>query len=182
MGMWGDEFKRQFKWFKDCNDIEEGQKLYRALLMKYHPDQGGDEATCTEIVAEWEKFVKAAATRIFVEQKEGTQTAEQTEESKRFSEQFFQVLDEVMQMNCHVEIIGTWIWVFGATLFDPVKLEAMDFHYSKKHKGYWWNGMDKDQVFKIMNKYKNRPVPNLQLDDLRKMWGSEVKRGKEYIG
>jgi hypothetical protein len=185
MGMWEDEWKKQFKWFRDCNSIEEGKGLYRSLLITHHPDQGGDPNTCAEIVNEWEKFVKLMANRAFVQQRYGERAEKEdlgeTQESKRFSQEFFQILERVMEMNVTVEIIGTWIWVRDTSPLDPISLEAMGFHFSKKHRAYWWNGMTREEVFKIIDRYRNRPVPNFTMDDLRQMWGNEQKREKMYM-
>lgn len=36
------------KWFKEINTLDDLRKLYRKLVVKHHPDNGGSEETIKE--------------------------------------------------------------------------------------------------------------------------------------
>ena len=46
------------KWFQEINNLNELRKLYRKLVVKYHPDNGGSEETIKEINAEYDCLFK----------------------------------------------------------------------------------------------------------------------------
>ena len=46
-------------YFNDCKSIEAGKKKYRELLKVNHPDLGGDEETCKEIIRQFEAFLNS---------------------------------------------------------------------------------------------------------------------------
>ena len=49
-----------YKWFRDCKTAEAGKQLYRELVRKFHPDNGGSGEEIKEINSEfktrWERF------------------------------------------------------------------------------------------------------------------------------
>ena len=45
------------KWFKDVTTVEELRKLYRELLRKHHPDNGGNVSDMQEINAEYDAII-----------------------------------------------------------------------------------------------------------------------------
>ena len=43
------------RYFKQCTTLEELKAEYKKLVMKHHPDRGGDTATMQEINAEYDE-------------------------------------------------------------------------------------------------------------------------------
>ncbi len=101
------------KWFKEVNSLDELRKLYRKLVVKYHPDNGGDEDTIKEINAEYDKRFK--------ELKDSFERADSFKDATDKQKQQFdwqkdqQIREAVMKLSkfkgIKVEIIGVWIWV-----------------------------------------------------------------------
>lgn len=52
------------EYFINCVSAEEGKREYRRLVMKYHPDVGGDLETMKDINTQYEKF-KARGTAAY---------------------------------------------------------------------------------------------------------------------
>ena len=48
----------EIKWFAECSTMEQVHNLYRRLVMKHHPDRGGDVRTMQEINAEHDEIVR----------------------------------------------------------------------------------------------------------------------------
>ncbi len=43
-------------YFKDCKTVKDAEVLYRQLMMKHHPDRGGDEETAKIINEQYDTF------------------------------------------------------------------------------------------------------------------------------
>lgn len=153
------------KWFENVKTIEELRQLYRKLLKEHHPDNGGNEETMKEINLEYDRLF-ADLSRFSSESGECT-----GEEEKAGDEAFKAVLNEIVNFNMEIEIIGSWIWCFGCYAYKD-RLKELGFKWAAKKKAWTWH----DGEFKRYHKGET------SLDDIRAKYGSQkVNRNyKQY--
>ena len=150
-----------WKWFKGCKTAEQGKQLYRELVRKFHPDNGGTGDEIKEINNEfrtwWEKHKD-----IHTNSEGETYTAE--ESTTETAEEFIDIIRNLSGLyGIEVELCGSWLWISGNTY--PVKNQLLAFgcKWSKGKKKWYWT---KEQFTKA--RYK---TPSMA--DIRRMYGSE---------
>ena len=153
------------KWFENVKKIEELRQLYRKLLKEHHPDNGGDEETMKEINLEYD--------RVFSDLSRFSSDGEECtgEEQKAENEAFKSILNEIINFNVEIEIIGSWIWVFNSYQFRS-QLKKLGFKYAPKKKAWTWH----------YGEFKQYHKGETSLDDIRAKYGSrKVNRNyKQY--
>ena len=153
------------KWFENVKKIEELRQLYRKLLKEHHPDNGGDEETMKEINLEYD--------RVFSDLSRFSSDGEECtgEEQKTENEAFKSILNEIINFNVEIEIIGSWIWVFNSYQFRS-QLKELGFRYAAKKKAWVWH----------YGEYKRYHKGETDLNDIRAKYGSQkVNRNyKQY--
>ncbi len=153
------------KWFENVKKIEELRQLYRKLLKEHHPDNGGDEETMKEINLEYD--------RVFSDLSRFSSDSGQCtgEEQKTENEAFKSILNEIINFNVEIEIIGSWIWVFNSYQFRS-QLKKLGFKYAPKKKAWVWH----------YGEYKRYHKGETDLNDIRAKYGSQkVNRNyKQY--
>ena len=114
-----------FKFFHDVTNTAELRKAFRELVLKHHPDCGGDEETMKAINAEYEVLferLKNAENRQSWDERsqqwsKGKQENKKEYQSKRFEDLddgFREVLIKIINVpNIIIEIVGSWIWIGG---------------------------------------------------------------------
>lgn len=152
-------------YFKNCRTIEDVKKAYRELAKKLHPDCGGDAEAFKVMMNEYkiafEKY-KNIHTNF-----EGETYEKETTETP---EQFADIINKVIHFEgVTVEIIGSWVWLSGATMLYKDEIKAAGFWWSKSKKAWYWNG--ETTKTKRRGRYK--------LDELRNRWGSQEITEKE---
>lgn len=152
------------KYFKNIRTLEELRKEYKKLLKQFHPDNGGSEEATKEINLEYEKLFEMLKNCKNCNQKE------KEEFNKEFDQAFRDILNQVIDLNVDVEIIGSWIWVGGNTYAIKETLKRLGFNWIGKRKMWAWHEEE----------YTKRRNSNKTLDELRNYYGSEiVKQGKK---
>lgn len=146
------------KYFHNINTLEELRTAYRALLKKFHPDNGGSEEATKEINLEYEKLFQLLKDRSGADQKKYN-----TQEDENLRE----VLQQIINLNVNIEICGSWIWVSGNTYPVKESLKAAGFKFSKNKKAWYWHS----------GEYTRRGK-KVSLDYIRSKYGSETV--KEY--
>lgn len=148
------------KWFKNCNTLDELKKRYRELVMKYHPDRGGDTRTMQEINLEHDEMFRRL-------QRENNQRANRheqgykvnTEEPSKYRELVYKVL---ALRGVSVEIIGTWVWISAAQCHAQA-LKSYGCRWSKSRRLWYWT------PYAIPKK----DASNIDMDALRQTYGSQ---------
>ena len=150
------------KWFKEVKSLDELRKLYRKLVVKYHPDNGGSEEIIKEINAEYDVLFKRL--------KEGYEKSEATERQKQAydSAKDQKLRNMIIKLSRYpgliIELCGVWLWVYGNTKEHKDELYRLGLHYARNKK-CWYIHFD-DFV-----KYGKHPA---SMDYIRNKYGSTV--------
>ena len=153
------------KYFKNVNCVEQLKKQYKTLCKKYHPDLNVEDTNdiMKEINAEYSTLFERY--KNIHENKDGeTYTAK--ESTKEQSTDFINIINEIINFNIDIEIIGSWVWCFNCYEYKD-KLKALDFKYAAKRKAWCWHS----------GEYKARKSKKT-LEEIRMTYGSETIKSK----
>jgi hypothetical protein len=130
-------------YFVNCQSVEEAKKIYRALLMQYHPDHAGQEgeAITKDIISQFKAFLKNFVSQSFnsyYQDKEWKPTA-------GAETPFQDILQKIIDLDCEIEIIGYWIYCFNSKSVKD-QLKEMGFWFSGKHKAWVYSGKPKRNI------------------------------------
>lgn len=143
----------RMKWFEDVTNVEKLRKRYRELLKKFHPDnESGSVETTQEINAEYDRLFA-----ILSKEKQSDGQSYTYEEN----EQFKAILNEIIEFNMTVEIIGSWIWCFDCYSYKD-QLKALGFTWCRKKKSWVWHD----------GEYHRHHEKEIPLNDVRAKYGS----------
>lgn len=153
------------KYFNGCTTTEEARKLYLKLAKENHPDMGGELETMKAINVEYDFFCAKVMSG-------ETLTNEETESRRAYDEGYRQVIEQIIVIpGIIIEIVGTWIWVTGATFPVRAQLYAAKLTYAGGKKAWHWHP-DEERTFWGGGK---------SLDEIRAKYGSETI-SKNYKG
>lgn len=145
--------------FNNCNNISMGKKLYHKLMMKYHPDHGGDIELTKEINRQYFEFCHSVISKSF----DDNRKASENFDSYVFSE----ILAKISNLNIDIEIIGFWIYAFNSYAVKDF-LHELGFWFSSSHKAWVYSG-GKKKYYKTKN----------TTDQIRKEKGSEIIKERD---
>lgn len=152
------------KYFSKCRTAEELKKEYHKLAKQFHSDAGGNDHIMAEINAEyttmWDRLKN-----IHFSQKTNT-TYEETDERKKTTEtpeQFFHIIQTLVNLNLEIEICGTWLWITGNTYPVRQQLTALGCRWSKGKKKWYYT----EAEYRRFNK-------TLTMNQIRFRYGSQV--------
>lgn len=154
------------KWFTGVKTVEELRKKYRELLKRYHPDTPNGSVEATQEINREYDLVFARLSRFPSGGGECT-----GEEEKAGDEAFKAVLNEIVNFNMKIEIIGSWIWAFDSYPYRS-QLKELGFKYAPKKKAWTWH----------YGEFKRYHKGETDLNDIRAKYGSQkVNRNyKQY--
>ena len=112
------------KWFKNESSVEELRKQYKKLLKKFHPDNEGGNAEFTqEINAEYD--------RIFADLSKENKSDDKSStcDDEAENEAFKAILNQIININADVEIIGSWVWIHGGYEYREL-LKSIGFKFA----------------------------------------------------
>lgn len=112
-----------WKWFKGCKTAEEGKQLYRELVRKFHPDNGGTGDEIKEINNEfrlwWDRYKD-------IHTNSAGETYRAKESTTETAEEFIDIIRNLSGLSgIDVELCGSWLWISGNTY--PVKDQLLSF-------------------------------------------------------
>lgn len=157
----------KLQYFKDVRSVKELKKQYHKLVLKNHPDRGGDHETMVAIVLEYEW----ALAHIFDE--DGNRKAGQQGKANTCydfqSDEFRNALDQLMRLDgLELEVCGDWIWVSGNTYPNKNEIKEIGCRWASKKKLWYWRPAE----------YVKRTRKTLDMDKIRDLHGSEVFTSK----
>jgi hypothetical protein len=152
-------------YFKFCKTVEEAKKLYRELLMKYHPDHAGHEgeAATKEIIIQFNSFLNNFMSNSFKSYYEDKEWKPKEEAVTPFQD----ILQKIINIDCEIEIIGYWIYCFNSKEVRE-QLKEYGFWFSGKHKAWIYSGKSKKNI-----------TSRETLDEIRSAKGSQKIKNEE---
>lgn len=155
-----------FKYFMNCNCIEDVKSTYKKLAVKFHPDCGGDAEVFKEMSAEY-KVAFEQFKNIFKNSEGETYTKENTEDFSMFKD----VIDQIVGFeDVKIEIIGTWIWVSGNTKPYKDTLKSLNFRWCSKKVAWSFHS----------EPFKKRGS-KMTLDEIRNIYGSTQIKNSQKV-
>ena len=125
-------FKADFR-----TPIEEVKKQYHKLVMKHHPDRGGDEEAMKRVNAEWD-YLKSHNFNIHKTKEGKVYTDDKQWKPDDLTERFATLINALMRLEgVGIEICGKFIWVDGNTSEYEDVLRAMGFKESRRKKKWY---------------------------------------------
>ena len=159
------------KWFKEVNSLAELRKVYKKLVVQYHPDNGGSEDLIKEINAEYDLLFKKMKTDY--EHSENYKKATDRQKQSYDSVKDQKIRDMIFQLSKYqglvIELCGVWLWISGNTKKYKDELHALGLHYAPSKK-CWYIHWD-DFV-----KYGSRPS---SMSYIRSKYGSVIIHTKQ---
>ena len=145
------------KFFAECKSLDEVKATYKQLAMQHHPDHGGDTATMQAINTEY----AFAVAKIL---KGEDLSAEDTDEQIRLSEEYRQVIEQIINLpGITIEIVGNWIWVTGSTYPVRQQLKAAGLFFASKKAAWYYRAEE----------YKTKGGKKT-LEEIKAKYGSET--------
>jgi hypothetical protein len=151
--------------FSQCNTLDEVKHLYRNLAKEHHPDKGGNLQTMQEINNQYTKAINTIA-------RGGKFTAQEAEAEILQAEAYQEAVNKVVNLEgCKLELIGSWLWITGATKqhCKILNSEPARFSWAKKKTDFsaWFfrtaeykttNKGQKMSIEAIRNKYGSQTI------------------------
>lgn len=161
------------KWFQDVKTLDELRKLYRKLVVKYHPDNGGSEEIIKQVNAEYEILFKRLKNDF--EHRDAYSHATDKQKQSYDWQKDVQIRNKVMQLSkfkdIKVEIIGVWIWVSNCYAYRK-ELKELGFRWASQ-KQMWYLHFDD------FHKFSSKPA---SMSYIRSKYGStEIKFSTEKM-
>lgn len=160
----------KLKYFAEVKNVKELKKQYHKLVLKNHPDRGGDNEKMVAIVLEYEWALE----NLF-DQDGNRKAAGSTGTSyAAASDEFREILDKLMQFDgLELEICGDWIWIRGNTREIKDQIKALGCWWANKKKCWYWRPAD----------YVKTSKKEWSMKKIRDRFGSESfgSKGKTLI-
>lgn len=151
------------KWFKEIQSLDGLRKLYRKLVVKHHPDNGGSEDAIKEINAEYDVLFKKIKNDF--EHNDTYSKASDKQKQQYDWQKDKQLREMVLKLSkfkgITVEIIGVWIWVSNCYAYRK-ELKELGFHWASQ-KQMWYIHFDD------FHKFNSKPAP---MSYIRQRYGS----------
>ena len=164
-----------FKWFKDCQTIEDVKKTYKKLAIKYHPDLNKERdttAVMAEINNEYEKAFncyKNIHSSDNAKQAENGATSEYN--TAETPEMFRDIINGLIHCDgVNIDIVGSWVWLTGSTYEYRETIKGLGFKWANKKKAWYWHADD----------YKCRRS-NMTLDEIKMKYGCQSVKTKAQL-
>lgn len=142
-------------YFNGVSNHEDLKKAYRKQAKKLHPDMStGNEAEFVKLQDEYEKLFEYLKTH---------STVKADTNSNEVAKSYTDIINNIVNLNVDIEIIGTWVWVSGNTYSCKETLKKNGFKFSRKRKMWYYTSTP----------YKKRSKKRISTDEMRSYFGSE---------
>lgn len=153
------------RFFTDVKTSEELKKAFKSLMMKHHPDRGGDTATCQAISAEYDEMMQTIINGFddsnYTKNDKGYSFWENRAEHTEVEIKVREAIEKIISLDgLVIEIVGVWVWVSGDTKTHKDALKEAGF--------YWFN---KKKMWAFAGK-KSSGRGKMKIDDVREKYGS----------
>lgn len=154
--------KTDMYYFTGCDTVAQTKKQYRSLSFLYHPDMGGDVETMKSVNVQYHKKLKSL---------DGLEItgADNVKRAYRYNETVEQELLDKLHLllnlkmeNVSIDIIGTWLWVYGNTRPYKQSLKTLSLRWHSKREKWYYS--------KPSN-FKKRYCKHMSYEDIKKSYG-----------
>ena len=133
-----------YKYFAECQTLEEAKALYKKLARENHPDMGGDLRTMQEINAEFARYqAEGAKTEARTRQQqahaEDRKSAADYHDLDEVGEQIRTMIEFALNLEgVEIELMGLWVWLTGNTKAHKEAIKENQGWKWAKHKEAWF--------------------------------------------
>ena len=150
------------KYFTDITTLDALKAEYRRLVLKHHPDCGGDTETMKQINLEYEQMHEQL--------KHAWNTTHDAEhQCTEAPEEFREIIEALVKMeDVTSELCGQWIWISGNTYNHKDELKSLGCRWSSNKKMWYWRHESEGHKY-----HKSKKT----MDEIRAKYGSQVFKG-----
>lgn len=147
------------KYFTDITTLDALKAEYRRLVLKHHPDCGGDTETMKQINLEYEQMHEQL--------KHAWNTTHDAEhQCTEAPEEFRGIIEALLKMDgVEVELCGCWLWLSGNTYAYKDQLKALGCSWASKKKMWSWHHKEDGSRF-----YRGKR----SMAEIRSKYGSQL--------
>lgn len=128
--------------------VEELKKHYRELSKQYHPDINPEGLEIMKTINnEFEELFNII------------------NKSEETAKQFIDIINNIIDLDITIEIIGSWIWLSGNTYNYKDIIKENGFRWASKKKMWYYNPDES---------YKKRSKKELSIEDIKSKYGFET--------
>lgn len=155
-------------YFETVKTLDELKAEYRRLVLKHHPDRGGDLETMKQINLAYE-----------VKHEELKHAWNKTHDSEHqcteAPEEFRDIIEALLKMDgVEVELCGSWLWLSGNTFKHKDELKALVCKWASRKKMWSWHHAEDGSFF-----YRGKKT----MSEIRTKYGSQTfEGGRESSG
>jgi hypothetical protein len=165
-------------YFKDCEFLDEGKRIYRKMLLKLHPDVSGrtaedSERETKELIRQWHIFKSRAKERDVNDNYRSDGNVGSMDDW--LSEKLREVI--LADLNLDIEVIGDWIWLYNVSQFDILAVTLMGFKWSERLNGWYWTNWKEYHKRRPEGTFRRK----MSLDEMRDVFGANKHKDKIYL-
>ena len=149
-------------WFSGIDNLNDLKAEYRRLVMKHHPDLGGDTRTMQDINRDYDFMFNVLKG---VQNVQASQLVCHVTATTETPEKFREIIEVLIHLDgIEVELCGSWLWIGGNTKENREALKAAGCSWSPK-KGMWYWHHKEDGARHSRGRYS--------MAEIRATYGSE---------
>lgn len=146
-------------YFENVKTLNDLKAEYRRLVLKHHPDVGGDVETMKAINIEYED-------RFSVLKDEHNATNDEEHQTTETANEYRDIILALLRMGgLIVELCGSWLWITGETRAHKDELKALGCRWSSSKCAWSWHHAEPGAKW-----YRGKRTMN----EIRSRYGSAV--------
>jgi hypothetical protein len=159
-------------YFKFCLNIAQIKKKFKELCFKFHPDLGGSEDLMKELNAQYHSALKGQHKTSHTDRETGKEFTyyynHAVEES--VAVKLRELLGKDLPSDVTIDLVGTWIWVYGNTrpVKDKLNKKGANLIFHAK-RGMWYYRPESRKAY----------YSGANFDSIRAFYGSQTEHRKD---